>query len=170
MSFFCNRKVKNAFFCYRGRYAYMLVGGCFAYFNTKKLSKIWWCLRNHEVCFNYYRLIVRFSPSCSVIEYCTTMASADFSRQALLRFFRKKLFEASVRPPRIRALSFNLIPTSFTPTVPNSYRTLICCAILSTVTCLIQSFCPLGQIFVASFLQIPPRDGHPCLWLCNSRY
>ena len=44
----------------------------------------------HEVCFNYYRLIVRFSPSCNVIEYCTTMESADFSRQALLRFFRKK--------------------------------------------------------------------------------
>ena len=43
----------------------------------------------HEVCFNYYRLIVRFSPSCNVIDYCTTMASADFSRQALLRFFRK---------------------------------------------------------------------------------
>ena len=38
---------------------------------------------------NYYRLIVRFSPSCNVIDYCTTMASADFSRQALLRFFRK---------------------------------------------------------------------------------
>ena len=34
-----------------------------------------------------------------------------------------------VRPPRIRALSFHLIPTSFTPTVPNSYGTLICIAI-----------------------------------------
>ena len=34
-------------------------------------------------------LIVRFSPSCNVIDYCTTMTSADFSRQALLRFFRK---------------------------------------------------------------------------------
>ena len=28
-------------------------------------------------------------PSWSVIEYSTTMASDDFSRQALLRFFRK---------------------------------------------------------------------------------
>ena len=44
----------------------------------------------HEVCFYYYRLIVRFSPSCNVIEYCTTMASADFLRQALLHDFRKK--------------------------------------------------------------------------------
>ena len=34
----------------------------------------------HEVCFYYYRLIVRFCPSCNVIDCCTTMASADFSR------------------------------------------------------------------------------------------
>jgi len=85
-------------------------------------------------------------------------------------FVKKKLFEASVRPPRIRALSFNLIPTSSTPTVPNSYRTLICCAILSTVTCLIWSFCSLGQMFAAGFFQISPYDEHPCSWLCNSRY
>ena len=39
----------------------------------------------------------------------------------------------SVRPPRIRAYSFHLIPTSFTPTIPNSNRTLICDAILSMV-------------------------------------
>nr|DAV21015.1 MAG TPA: hypothetical protein [Caudoviricetes sp.] len=43
----------------------------------------------------------------------------------------------SVRPPRIRAYSFHLIPTSFTPTIPNSYRTLICLAISSMVKCLI---------------------------------
>jgi len=28
----------------------------------------------------------------------------------------------------------------------------------------------LGQMFAAGFFQIPPRDGHPCLWLCDSRY
>ena len=36
------------------------------------------------------------------------------------------LHHAFVRPPRIRALSFHLIPTSFTPTIPNSYWTVIC--------------------------------------------
>ena len=77
---------------------------------------------------------------------------------------------ASVRPPRIRALSFHLIPTSFTPTIPNSYWTLICCAILSMVKCLVWSFCSLGQMFAAGFLHISSRDEHPCLWLCNSRY
>ena len=101
-----------------------------------------------------------------------TMTSADFSRQALSVMIHRihHLHHASMRPPRIRALSFHLIPTSFTPTVPNSYWTLICLAILSTVICLIWSFCLLGQMFVAGFLQIPPHDGHPCLWLCNSHY
>ena len=77
---------------------------------------------------------------------------------------------ASVRPPRIRAYSFHLIPTSFTPTIPNSYRTLICLAISSMVICLIWSFCTLGQMFAACFFQIPLRSGHPCYWLYNSRY
>ena len=30
---------------------------------------------------------------------------------------------------------------------------------------LIYSFCSSAQTFAASFLQIPPRDGHPCYWL-----
>src|ERR1043166_3615731 len=28
--------------------------------------------------------------------------------------------------------------------------------------CLICGFCSLGQRFACGFLQIPPRDGHPC--------
>ena len=47
------------------------------------------CILSLIICFNYYRLIVRFSPSCNIIDGCTTMASEDFSRQALLHFFRK---------------------------------------------------------------------------------
>ena len=35
---------------------------------------------------------------------------------------------------------------------------------------LISSFCSSGQMFAAGFLQIPPRDGHPCPWLYTSRY
>ena len=51
--------------------------------------------------------------------------------------FKVKVYYMSVRPPRIRALSFHLIPTSFTPTVPNSYRALVCVATLPTVICLV---------------------------------
>src|SRR5690606_42127458 len=28
--------------------------------------------------------------------------------------------------------------------------------------------CSSGRVFAASFLQIPPRDGHPCPWLTLS--
>ena len=31
-------------------------------------------------------------------------------------------------------------------------------------------FCSSDQRFAIGFLQIPPRDGHPCLWLDTSRY
>ena len=51
---------------------------------------------------------------------------------------------------------------------PHSYWTLICSVI--SYTSLISSFCTSGQMFAASFLQIPPRDGHPCYWLDASRY
>ncbi|HBH22082.1 MAG TPA: hypothetical protein DDY13_01530 [Cytophagales bacterium] len=30
---------------------------------------------------------------------------------------------------------------------------------------LVCSFCSSGQDFASDFLQIPPRNGHPCLWL-----
>ena len=35
---------------------------------------------------------------------------------------------------------------------------------------LIYGFYPSGQRFAAGFLQIPPRDGHPCHWLYLSCY
>ena len=47
------------------------------------------------------------------------------------------LHHMSVRPPRIRVLTFNLMSAPFTPTVPNSYRALVCSATLPTVICLI---------------------------------
>ena len=59
---------------------------------------------------------------------------------------------------------------SFTPAAPNSYRTLTSYAVSSAVICLIGSFCSSDQMFAASFFQIPPRDGHPCSWLYDSRY
>ena len=92
------------------------------------------CILSFIICFNYYRLIVRFSPSCNIIDCCNIWhLLTSHGKLYSASFVKKKLFEASVRPPRIRALSFHLIPTSFfrklketPPTVPNSYGTLIC--------------------------------------------
>ncbi len=73
-------------------------------------------------------LIVRFSPSCNVTTVALPWRLQTSHGKLYSASFVKKLFEASVRPPRIRALSFHLIPTSFfcklketPPTVPNSY-------------------------------------------------
>ena len=107
------------------------------------------------------------SPCLGYYDLCWLL-TASFTPSLYIELF---IFtHASVRPPRIRAYSFHLIPTSFTPTIPNSYGTLICLAISSMVKCLIWSFCTLGQMFAASFFQIPPRSGHPCSWLYDSRY
>ena len=105
------------------------------------------CLGYYDLC---WLLTTRFTPSWYIEWFIFT--------------------HAFVRPPRIRAYSFHLIPTSFTPTIPNSYGTLICLAISSMVICLVWSFCTLGQMFAASFFQIPPRSRQPCYWLYNSRY
>ena len=47
--------------------------------------------------------------------------------------------------------------------VPDSYRTSVLFATLSTYFSLVSSFCSSNQMFAADFFQIPPRDGHPCL-------
>ena len=100
------------------------------------------CILSFIICFNYYRLIVRFSPSCNIIDCCNIWHLLTSHGKLYSASFEKKIyiFEASVRPPRIRALSFLLITSSFfrklketTPTVPNSYRALACLAALPTV-------------------------------------
>ena len=118
-----------------------------------------------------YCCTARFSPSRQPVSWVLWPLLTSHDKLYSVMVHRiHHLHHASVRPPRIRALSFHLIPTSFTPTVPNSYRALVCSATLPTVICLVWSFCSLSQMFAASFLQISPYDGHPCSWLYNSRY
>ena len=80
-----------------------------------------------------------------------------------MAFVKKQLFATSVRSPRIRALTFHLMSAWFTMYVPDSYRTSVLFASLSTYFSLVSSFCSSDQMFAADFFQIPPRDGHPCL-------
>lgn len=84
-------------------------------------------------------LLLHCTIQSFLIGTCTLgiMISADFLRQALIHTFRKKTFYMSVRLPRIRALTFHLMSALFTPTVPNSYKTLTCLAALPMVICLI---------------------------------
>lgn len=94
------------------------------------------------------------------------MTSADFSPQALLRFsdfFFSYL--TSVRPPRVRAITFpSSICHIYMPEF-GQYWTSLWLASSSVPPCLVCDFCSSDRGFASGFLQIPPRDGHPCPWL-----
>ena len=83
------------------------------------------------------------------------------------------------RPPQVR------VPITFIPSSRRIYtarfgqysrnlfssspafRTSFCLANSSALQCLICGFCSSARDFASGFLQIPPHDGHPCLWLTN---
>ena len=93
------------------------------------------------------------------------MASADFSQQALLRLSDFFPYRTSVRPPRVRAITFPSSVCHIYMLGFGQYGTLLCAASSSVLPCLICDFCSSDRGFASGFLQIPPRDGHPCLWL-----
>ena len=73
-----------------------------------------------------------------------------------------RLMKPPVRPPRLRC---GLFPSMYLPhllVLPATFWTSALLAALSVFPSLICGFCPSGQRFAYSFLQIPPHDGHPC--------
>ncbi|NEW09875.1 hypothetical protein GK047_28655 [Paenibacillus sp. SYP-B3998] len=70
-----------------------------------------------------------------------------------------------MRSPRVRAITF---PSSICHIYImgfGQYWTLLCMASSSVPSCHICDFCTSDRGFASGFLQIPPRDGHPCLQL-----
>ena len=97
-----------------------------------------------------------------------TMASADFSvPERLLFFFSEPRVqkERHLRSPRVRHDTFTLMPAAFTPARSRQVLGFGMSSYLTPCNRLICDFCSSGQRFAAGFLQIPPHDGHPCLWL-----
>ena len=90
------------------------------------------------------------------------MASADFCRPMPRH--------SCVPPPPAVADLQNanlhpMHPPHLPQCVPDSNRALFCLANSPAHSGLVCGFCSSGRDFAAGFLQIPPRDGHPCLWL-----
>ncbi len=101
-----------------------------------------------------------FSPS--LYGHKTHMASADFCHP-----FTKPLGIVSPngqndRPPRVRRMTFTLIPAVYTPTVSVQVLGFEDIGLLTHGDRLVYDSCTSGQCFAFGFLQIPPRDGHPC--------
>ena len=87
-----------------------------------------------------------FSPS---LVLPANMASADF-------------WPFKVRPPWVRIIAFTPYTCYIYHTIFWKYRILFWLANSSRLYGLICSSCSSGRSFAYSFLQIPPRDGHPC--------
>ena len=90
------------------------------------------------------------------------MGSADFS-QFVVTTANETACEISTL--KVHALSPHL-PATFTGTSSNFWTSSLS-ADLSVFPSLICGSCSSGQGFAYSFLQIPPRDGHPC---CSAMY
>ena len=73
-----------------------------------------------------------------------------------------RLMKPPVRPPRLRCGLFSSIYLPHLLVLPATFWTSPLSAGLSVFPSLICGFCPSGQRFACSFLQIPPHDGHPC--------
>ena len=95
-------------------------------------------------------------------DFLTAMGSADFS-QFVVTTANEAACETSTL--KVHALSPHL-PATFTGTSSNFWTSSLL-ADLSVFPSLICGSCTSGQGFAYSFLQIPPRDGHPC---CSAMY
>ena len=66
------------------------------------------------------------------------------------------------RPPRVMRATFTLIPAASTSAVSVQVPGFEDIGLLTHCGRLVCGSCSSGQCFACGFLQIPPRDGHPC--------
>jgi len=108
-----------------------------------------------------------FGPSQARRPSPGTMAAADFCRVSRTLQFGLPASLASRQTSPDKNAHFHPAPTTFTMQPFDSRR--FCCvwpAHLGGIASVCGS-CPLGRGFASGFLRIPPRGGHPCLWLLD---
>ena len=111
--------------------------------------------------------------SCSALHWAVTpatMTSADFCQSIPTPCDAGSTRQID-RPPRVMRVTF--LPYTrriYSPTLPDDYRALKIVAFSPGWDCLVCDFCSSGRDFACGFLQIPPRDGHPCRSASGSRH
>ena len=103
-------------------------------------------------------------------QFPATMASADFCRPVPTPLDAGSTRQID-RSPRVMHVTF--LPYTrriYRPTLPDGYRALKIMAFSPGWTCLVCGFCSSGRDFACGFLQIPPRDGYPCLSASGSHH
>ena len=89
------------------------------------------------------------------------MASADFCQPIPAPLDAGSTRQID-RSPRVRRATFTLILAAFTMVLSVQVSGFEDICLLTQYGRLICDFCSSGQCFACGFLQIPPRDGHPC--------
>ena len=89
------------------------------------------------------------------------MASADFCNPIPIPHDSGSQWQDH-RPPRVMRVTFALMPAASTSAVSVQVSGFEDNGLRTHCGRLICDFCSSGQCFACSFLQIPPRDGHPC--------
>jgi len=75
-----------------------------------------------------------------------------------------------MRPPGVRRFIF---PSIYLPHLHSRFRVTFGFSLLGSLAQPRYAWCgsySSGRNCAADFLQIPPRDGHPCPWLALGRY
>ena len=91
----------------------------------------------------------------------TNMASADFCQPIPAPLDAGSTGQAD-RPPRAIRATFTLMPAAFTTVLSVQVSGVEDISLLTQYGRLLCNSCSSGQCFACGFLQIPPRDGHPC--------
>ena len=89
---------------------------------------------------------------------CPLLTSATSSRRLSATLAQGKMADL----PGYCALTFPLMPAAFTSKLSVQVLDFEECCLLIQLCRLLCGFYSSGQRFACGFLQIPPRDGHPC--------
>ena len=106
-----------------------------------------------------YPLIVGSALQYAVTHLLWPLLSSDPPSPPLTRWIAQW---QRTRLPRVRRVTFTLIPAASTSTPSVQVLGFGDIGRLTRCDRLICDFCSSGQCFACGFLQIPPRGGHPC--------
>ena len=90
------------------------------------------------------------------------MASADFCRPIDVPYDASSSRQTDRSPRVIHATFLPYTRRIYSSILLDDYRVLKILAFSPGWNCLVCDFCSSGRKFACGFLQIPPRDGHPC--------
>jgi len=100
-----------------------------------------------------------FGPSVRSSDLlCPRLTSADPSRRLSATVARWQIG----RPPRVRRVTFPLMPAAYTTRPSVQVSDFEDMRLLIQPSRLVCGFCASSQRFACGFLRIPPRGGHPC--------